>query len=387
MLGGLSILNESQAADMIQYPPSAASDESLSDDAKKEVITEIEYEVESYEAESEAEDENPELREDDGIAHVAIVKTTNREDGIARAAELLGKIDFSGKDVYLKGSYNSPDAFPATTHPYALGAMVRMLRGKGAGKVTFIERSGMGRTRDVLEKLNVLTALDKLNVPFRLLDELSADEWCYIAPGRSHWPKGIEFPKFLMDENKCVVQLCNLKTHRFGGRFSASLKNSIGLIAKYATAPESGLTEKDANGRSRGWNYMKDLHSSSRQGQMIAEANQTYTPELIVMDAIEVFISGGPEKGETAATGIIAASRDRVAIDAVGFAILQHAGAHMTGAANIFGQPQIMRAVELNLGVRSPGKIRIVSDDTAGRLLAERLEDMLTQRPSRKPQR
>jgi len=352
-------LNESPAADMIPDDLSVAADESL------------------RETSTEAQSETPEKQEEADTVRVAIVKTANREEGVARAVALLGEINFSRKDVFLKCSYNSPDAFPATTHPYALGAMVRMLRGKGAGKVTLVERSGMGRTREVLEKLGVFAALEKLEAPFCLLDELPAEEWRYIAQDRSHWPKGMEFPRFLTQDT-CIVQLCNLKTHRFGGRFSASLKNSIGLIAKYAASPESGLTEKDEKNAGRGWNYMKDLHSSSYQSEMIAEANQTYSPELIVMDATEVFVSGGPEKGVTAAPEIIAASCDRVAIDAVGFTILKYAGAQMSGPGKIFEQPQIKRAVQLNLGARSPEMINVVSDDNAGRLLASRLKELLS---------
>jgi uncharacterized protein (DUF362 family) len=122
---------------------------------------------------------------------------------------------------------------------------------------------------------------------------------------------------------------------------------------------------------------MKDLHASPNQGEMIAEANQAYAPELVVMDAVEVFVTDGPERGETAVMDIIAASRDRVALDAVGFAILLHAGARMGEYGSVFVQAQIRRAAELNLGVDSPEKIRIVSDDNAGRLLALRLESIL----------
>ena len=74
---------------------------------------------------------------------------------------------------------------------------------------------------------------------------------------------------------------------------------------------------------------------------------------------------------------IVAASRDRVALDAVGFAILLHAGARMGEYVNIFEQAQLKRAAELNIGVDSPEKIRIVSDDNIGRPLALRLESIL----------
>ena len=95
------------------------------------------------------------------------------------------------------------------------------------------------------------------------------------------------------------------------------------------------------------------------------------------MDAIKVFIEGGPERGEAASPEIIAASRDRVALDAVGLAILIYAGAKIGIYEHVFEQAQLRRAAELNLGVNSREKISVVSDDSAGQLLASRLESIL----------
>ena len=370
-LGGLALLNESPEKDGISSLVSES-------DAAKDCTEDTEIPAEASNI-SKISDISKILEEEQGEkdrVSVAIVKTANRAEGIARAVALLGETDFGGKEVYLKGSYNSPDPFPATTHPEALDVMVRMLRGKGAGGVTLVERSGMGRTRGVLGKLGVLTALKELDVTFRPLDELSAGEWRHFMPANSHWPKGFAFPRFLTPD-KCIVQLCNLKTHRFGGEFSASMKNSIGLIAKYAAAADSRPAGNDEKNPGRGWNYMKDLHASPYQEQMIAEANRAYAPEFTVMDAVEVFVEGGPERGETASPEIIAASRDRVALDAVGVAILLYAGARLNILEHVFELAQLRRAAELKLGVDSSEKIRVVSDDGAGRLLAARLQSIL----------
>ncbi|MDR0841989.1 MAG: DUF362 domain-containing protein [Acidobacteriota bacterium] len=314
------------------------------------------------------------------VFRVAVVKTTNREEGVARAVALLDETaasDFSGKDIYLKGSYNSPDPSPATTHPDALRAVVRLLRDRGAKNITLVERSGMGRTREVVEKLDALDLLRKLEIAFYPLDEIPAEDWCFMELDGSHWPKGIAIPSFLR-QDICVVQLCTPKTHRFGGEFSASLKNSIGLIAKRVNATErKTLRSNEMMVSDRSRNFMADLHASPFMGQMVAEVNQVYAPAVVVMDATEVFVAGGPEKGEIAHPEIIAASQDRVALDAVGFSILQHAGARIGGSLSAFEQPQIKRAVELHLGASYPEEIEIVSDDRDGRLLARRLESIL----------
>jgi uncharacterized protein (DUF362 family) len=294
---------------------------------------------------------------------VAIVKTSNRESGIFKAAELLGNQDFSGKDVYLKGSFNSAHPFPATTHPDSLDALVKLLRNKGARKITIAERSGMGRTRNILENLNLSDRIHQMAVAFLPLDELPPEKWKHVELSGSHWDQGIDVPDFL-DHDSCVVQLCNLKTHRFGGQFSASLKNSVGFVAKH----------DQKNSR----NYMMELHASSFQCQMIAEINQVYAPALIVMDAVQIFTQGGPETGEIADSEIIAASYDRVALDAVAVAILQCFGAgYPFNEKDIFDQEQIKRAAELKLGAQSAEEIQFKTDDEEGRRLATRLQKLL----------
>jgi len=47
----------------------------------------------------------------------------------------------------------------------------------------------------------------------------------------THWLKGFYMAKVFHDADK-VVQTCCLKTHRFGGHFTLSMKNSVGLVAK-----------------------------------------------------------------------------------------------------------------------------------------------------------
>jgi uncharacterized protein (DUF362 family) len=54
------------------------------------------------------------------------------------------------------------------------------------------------------------------------------------------------------------------------------------------------------------------------------------------------------------------AGTDRVAMDAVGVAILRHFGTTSeVSAGDIFSQAQLARAAELGLGVRSPSDIQL----------------------------
>src|SRR5215475_7598517 len=81
-------------------------------------------------------------------ARVAFVKTTDRTAGVARAIELLGVGKFGGKDLFIKPNFNSADTTPGSTHEDTLAAVVRKLKGLGAGPLTIGDRSGMGNTRE-----------------------------------------------------------------------------------------------------------------------------------------------------------------------------------------------------------------------------------------------
>ena len=161
-----------------------------------------------------------------------------------------------------------------------------------------------------------------------------------------------------------VVQTCCLKTHRFGGHFSLSLKNSVGLVAKKVPY---GV-----------YDYMWELHSSPFQRQMIAEINYHYNLDLVVMDGIKAFVSGGPEKGNMVESGLLFASKDRVAIDAVGVAVLKMYGAKgRVGKADIFGQDQLKRSAELGFGVKSPDEILLTPLNSESQEAVERIDQVL----------
>jgi uncharacterized protein (DUF362 family) len=123
---------------------------------------------------------------------------------------------------------------------------------------------------------------------------------------------------------------------------------------------------------------MSELHASRYQCAMIAEANVAYSPDLVLMDAIQVFIKGGPESGELANPGIVAASRDRVALDSVGLALLHHFGAEVLASPGaILAQEQLRRAVELGFGIKSEKEILFLTQDTASKSMADQLEAVL----------
>ena len=300
----------------------------------------------------------------DGNARIAFVRTRDRQEGVRRAISLLGENTISGKKVFLKPNFNSADPAPASTHPDTLRAMVESLQEMGAGTITVADRSGMGDTRKVMEKLGIYDLAGELGVDTLAFDELTdPEDWVLVKNDDDHWKNGFPVPRQLLEAD-AIVQTCCLKPHRYGGRFTMSLKNTVGMVGKFMG--------------SGGHNYMTELHTSLSQRLMIAETNTFYEPALVVLDGVEAFIDEGPDRGTKVWGEVIMAGTDRVALDAVGLALLRvlgYTGKASTGA--IFAQEQIARAVELGLGIDGPDKITFLTDDSESAAYAAQIHEQM----------
>ncbi len=293
------------------------------------------------------------------MTKISLVRTTDRPQGVQRAIALLQSNPVQGKAVVLKPNFNSADVTPGSTHNDTLRALVQTLQGMGATRITLAERSGPGdSTRQVMEKKGIFDLAEELGFDILNLQELGPEGWVHLHPKDSHWENGFHFPRAYI-EAESIVQTCCLKTHAFGGHFTLSLKNSVGMVPG-------------------GSPYMRELHSTQYQRQMIAEINTAYSPYLIVLDGVEAFVDGGPATGTRVEAGVILAGSDRVAIDAVGVAILRSLGTTPEVSRGlIFEQDQIARAVELGLGIKSPDQIHFVTDDLESEAFAVKIKDIL----------
>ena len=297
------------------------------------------------------------------LGEVYVLKTTDRATGVPMLLEKFDLGGYSGKQVALKANYNSADPFPASTHIDTLRAIVQGLKNAGASGVTLAERSGMGDTEQVLEQMGVLALSKELGFKAVVLNDVGKDEWVKVEKEGTHWIRGFYMAKLFRDADR-VVQTCCLKTHRFGGHFTFSLKNSVGMVAKRVPR---GI-----------YDYMWELHGSPNQRKMIAEINSHYKLDFVLMDGIKAFVTGGPDAGTLVEPNLLLASRDRVAIDAVGVAILKMYGAKgKVGEADIFEQAQLRRAAELSFGVKSAAEIQLKPLNDESHIDAERIERVL----------
>ncbi len=293
------------------------------------------------------------------LTKVTLVKSDQRHEALRRSIELLNHNPVREKEVVLKPNFNTADPYPGSTHPESLREMIIYLKEMGAKKITIGERSGPVDSAEVMETLGVIRMAEELDVEVVNFDQLQPDELVKVDPPGSHWQDGFLVPRMLK-EAQCVVALPCLKTHQFGGIFTMALKLAVGIVPK------------------AGNNYMAELHRSPHMGTLIAEINTGYHPDLVVLDAMEAFVEQGPMTGKRKPAGLFVAGTDRIAIDAVGLAILKELGSTPEVMNKpIFAQEQIARAVELGLGVDSAEKIELVTGDAESASYAEKIRSFL----------
>jgi len=294
-----------------------------------------------------------------GKSRVALVKTDSRAEGVKKCLALLNINPFKGKSVLVKPNFNTSDETPGSTHTETLKAILERAREMGAKGLTIGDRSGPEPTAQVLDKKGIPALAGSFDATLLNFDELGAEGYVKVVPPGSHWKDGFLIAKPVVGA-ECLVSTCCLKTHQYGGVFTMSLKNSVG------TVPRKGTT------------LMRELHSSPDQRRMIAEINYAYKPALIVLDGLVAFVDQGPMDGPRKDAGVFLAGTDRVAVDAVGVAILKELGSNdaiMKPA--IFAQEQIARAVELGLGVSSAADIVIATPDAASEAYAAKIRAIL----------
>jgi uncharacterized protein (DUF362 family) len=295
-------------------------------------------------------------------SRVAFVNTEDRQTGVSSSIKTLGINPVKNKDVLIKPNFNTADRAPGSTHNDTLVALVEQVWKMGAKSISLGERS-YPPTRSVMEQMGILPLMQERDVTIIDFDTLDKKDWVKVNPKASHWQDGFRVARPIL-EAECLISTCCLKTHQYGGVFTMSLKLHVGVVP----------TER------HGFSYMSELHQSPHQRKLIAEINAPFTPDLIVLDGIDAFVDGGPMTGKRARGNVFLAATDRVAIDAVGLAVLKSLGSNaQIMKPKIFEQEQIARAAEIGLGTTSPAEIEVVAAGAESQEYCDRVVQILKQ--------
>lgn len=292
------------------------------------------------------------------MTKIAIVATNDRVYGVNKSIELLGINPVKGKNVIFKPNFNTADPPPASSSMETIKQLIIKLKDMGAKAITIAERSGPADTAKTFEKKGLYQLAKELDFGIINLSELPSEGYILKRPDESHWRDGFLFAKIYNDA-ECIVETCCLKTHMYGGHFTLSLKNAVGLVPKKC---------------------MSELHASRHQRKMIAEINTVYKPDLIVMDGVIAFVDRGPMDGTRKEANVFIAGTDKIAIDAIGVAILRILGTTPeVSKGSIFDQDQIKRAIELGIGITSPKGIEFITDSKDAEQLVAKIKEKLAE--------
>ena len=245
--------------------------------------------------------------------------------------------------MLIRPNANTADLPPGSTNPEVLRGAIRAAKACDPEKVIVAEKSMTTlETEKVLKKLGLWQAAEAEGVDEILtFDEMKRR---HVEPrGAYSWLYGFDVPEFL-ESIDYTIALPVIKTH-WTATFTMGLKSQISITSD---------RDRRQLPHGQGWDTLF--------GNMIAESNLVHKPDFYISDATKCFVTEGPNIGTLREPDIVLASSDVIANDAVGLALLKTLGTiPKIRDQSVWAQPQIKRALELNLGVHSREEITIKS--------------------------
>jgi uncharacterized protein (DUF362 family) len=281
-----------------------------------------------------------------GKSIVTIVRGDDVPLMVRRALELLGGIErlgLGGKQTLVKPNVVSGNPPPATTDPRVVKAVIDLARAAGAGPLAVGDMSAVLAlpTRPNLMRTGIGRVAEEAGATLVAFDE---GEWVEVRPPEAELAKSVYVAKAAYEAER-LISVPVIKTHR-SASFSCALKNSVGCV----------------HGKNKPWVYGGDGWEPS-----VAELNLAVRPHLFVVDGLKSMVAGGPWSGEAAATDLILAGGDAVALDIVVLGLLKSFGrSDRVTTKGVWEQGQIRRAIALGLGSRGPEEVELVALDLSG---------------------
>lgn len=173
--------------------------------------------------------------------------------------------------VLIKINLNSANPYPASTSGKMLELLLELLSSLGIRKISIADCSGLTHlpTRKVIKKKD-FKFIKKYKTAVKSLDY---GNWIEV-PIEGEYFKHIVLSKYLYEFDK-IINLANLKSHTLAG-FSFATKSLVGFMHP---------------------KQRRSLHQDHLQ-QRIAEIALAVQPDLNIIDARKIFITGGPDTGE-----------------------------------------------------------------------------------------
>jgi uncharacterized protein (DUF362 family) len=245
-----------------------------------------------------------------------------KEMKLAVRAAAEAATDFSwlsrGDVVFIKPAHNSGKPYPATTHPVAVGAMIELLRQKGARRVIVGDMAGIEHvkltsqglsrsTRRLMETSGMAGAVGAAGGELHFFEEAGWQAFHEERPAiGAHWQGGLMMPDILREVDH-IILMPRCSRHVLLGA-TLGLKSAVGYwrtdtrLEYHREA--STIQEKTAEG-----NTVDSLLKKQR---------------LVISAADKILATFGPDDGIIiqTETGLVMASPSVVAHDMVSLAWL-----------------------------------------------------------------
>ena len=237
------------------------------------------------------------------MSKVAKVKFVDYQASVTRALDLIGAASAlpSSGLVIIKPNLTNADGPPVTTNVAAAEAVYKYCKANCKAEIVVGEGCGSGTTAQCY-RANGYTSLAEKN-GIRLID-FNSEDIVLLENDKAFQLKQFYMPKIVQDA--FVISLPILKDHSFT-KTTVTMKNMFGI------APEPYY--------SGSWNKSQ-LHTPSTH-KSVVDICLYKKPDLGIVDAV-VGLTGMHLSGKPVNLGLILASFDPVAVDAIGSELLGH---------------------------------------------------------------
>lgn len=222
--------------------------------------------------------------------------TSDVETALAETLEALGGIGAfvkAGQTVLIKPNLFSahPPAHAVTTHPEVVRQIVLLCARAGAGRIWVGDSPvGMKSESELWSRTGMDTAV--AGTPAEL------KSWQVKQAGLPCGDDVLAVPEWYREVN-AVISLAKLKTHALT-TMTCALKNVYGIISGPAKSQ-----------------FHVKYPSPLAMGSFLVRVHAALKPDLTIADAVIAMEGNGPAHGRPLPVGVLLASRDAVALDAV----------------------------------------------------------------------
>jgi uncharacterized protein (DUF362 family) len=271
----------------------------------------------------------------------------NLKKSVKQAVSLIGgfdKIVEKGDTILLKPNYNTADPFPGSSDPEFIKCIIELLYEAGAARVILGERTAFLNSWRVLEQAGIIRIAEEAGAEVRVFGKdgwqalFDTAGWRRVEVKGGRYLRKVSLAREALEIEK-VVYAPLVKTHH-AADFTGSIKLAMGFVKPFFDQVMF---------------HMKHLQ------EKLAELSLVVKPDLIIMDARRVFITGGPARGMLREPNLILASGNQVAIDVEGVKILQSYPGNSLEGRNVWSLGQIKHSVELGLGPHSEEEYELVT--------------------------